>query len=294
MPEQKRPPVIIANSIRLKRSADPDRSFLVVEGQDDKAFFGRHARSCDIVVAWGRPNVVGVIVELDRTSFLGALGVVDADFTILEGEGLVSPNLVVTDHHDVESMMLDSPALSHLLRELGDDVRLAEFGRERATTLTEYLLSAGKWIGYLRWASARNKWSLDFEELDFSRFVRERDLGFDLHLFLVEIRNHQGGRTTPLPSEGEMQSAITALASPLHDLWHVCCGHDLVNLLSIGFRRVLGKNNEALVRRDRLEQQLRLAYEERYFKETRIYQAIFAWEVRNRPFKILDQEQPGS
>ena len=91
----------------------------------------------------------------------------------------------------------------------------------------------------------------------------------------------------PVPSVAELESGIQDIRNPEHDAWHVCCGHDLVELLSIGLRRVLGKNNESDVRRERLEQQLRLAYEEGYFLRTRLYASIQAWEQRNPPFKVL-------
>lgn len=41
MQKGERAAVNIANSIRMKRSYDSTRTFLLVEGKDDKAFFGR-------------------------------------------------------------------------------------------------------------------------------------------------------------------------------------------------------------------------------------------------------------
>jgi hypothetical protein len=288
MPMQDRAGVNIANSIRMKRSQSPSVTCLIVEGRDDKAFFGRYTEPhvCHITVASGRPRVVEAILELDRTQFQGALGIVDADFTVLDEQPPASPNLVVTDKHDVECMLLASPALEHVLREQADETKLTSVQETRGT-VAKYLLTLGAPVGYLRWASARKQWSLKFEGLDFSTFVREKDFDFDQARFFEKVRNHQGGRTAPLPSVEEMQSEVDALANPGHDLWHVCCGHDLIELLSIGLRKVLGERQAAHVKREALEQQLRLAYEEGYFQSTVLYVAIVAWERRNPPFKVL-------
>jgi hypothetical protein len=289
MQKGERPAVNIANSIQMKRSQNPTRTDLVVEGEDDKAFFGRYTdpKACHIAVAHGKPNVRDVILELDKRGFRGTLGIVDADFDVLEQRGLPSPNLIATDLHDVECMMLASPAFEHLLRELGDQELRGSFEKQRGTVV-EQLLTMGREIGYLRWASARNEWSLKFEGLDFGKFIREKSFSFELRSLFEALRNHQGGqRVGPVPSVDEMQVGVDALRSSTHDLWHVCCGHDLVELLSIGLRKVLGQHNDASVDRKLLERQLRLAYEEGYFRRTVLYVRIREWEERNYPFRVL-------
>lgn len=112
--------------------------------------------SGDIFVAHGKPKVIEAILELDRTGFRGALGIVDADFMALEQQESPSPNVLVTDLHDAECMMLASPALEHLLRELVDEKQVDSF-KERVGSVVDHLLSSGKATGYLRWASARNQ-----------------------------------------------------------------------------------------------------------------------------------------
>lgn len=288
MQKGERAAVNIANSIQMKRSQNPTRTDLIVEGDDDKAFFGRYTdpKACHITVAHGKSNVIEVILVLDKRGFHGTLGIVDADFDVLEERELPSPNLIVTDFHDAECMMLSSPALEHLLRELGDEKQVDSF-KARAGPVVDHLLTIGRTIGYLRWASARNQWSLKFEDLEFSEFVREKDFSFDEGRLLDAVRSHQGGRAVPLPSMAELQAQVEALKSPSHAPWHVCCGHDLVELLSIGLRKVLGQHNDASVDRELLERQLRLAYEEGYFRRTVLYVRIQEWEERNSPFRVL-------
>ena len=137
MQKGERAAVNIANSIRMKRSQYPARTFVLVEGVDDKLFFGRHTdpQACLLMVAYGKPKVIEAILELDRTGFQGAMGIVDADFTKLEQQESPSPNILATELHDVECMALASPALEHLLRELGDEERLSSFLGTEATIL---------------------------------------------------------------------------------------------------------------------------------------------------------------
>jgi len=75
-----------------------------------------------------------------------------------------------------------------------------------------------------------------------------------------------------------------------HDPWHVCCGHDLVCILSIGLRKIIGTWNPNDIKPDVLERSLRLAFERSYFHKTQLYVSIQQWEKANTPFVILASE----
>ena len=152
------------------------------------------------------------------------------------------------------------------------------------------LLEIGTTIGYLRWASQRQAWSLKFDGLDFSAFVSKRDLAFSAEDFYEAVREHQGQHRAPFvspPSADAMAAAVEVLAGGTHDPWHVCCGHDLVEILSIALRRVLGQCKESDVTPPRLELELRLAYEAAYWNTTQLRADILSWEAQNSPFSVL-------
>ncbi|MEQ8536026.1 MAG: hypothetical protein RIB93_00960 [Coleofasciculus sp. D1-CHI-01] len=48
-----------------------------------------------------------------------------------------------------------------------------------------------------------------------------------------------------------------------------------------------GSWNTNEVKPDTLERELRLAYEESYFRSTQLYQSIQQWEVKNKPYQLL-------
>jgi hypothetical protein len=75
-----------------------------------------------------------------------------------------------------------------------------------------------------------------------------------------------------------------------HDPWHVCCGHDLVWILSVGLRKTIGTWDTKDVRPDSLERSFRLAFERSYFYRTQLYVSIQQWEEANTPFVILAVE----
>ena len=282
--QRNRRPVDMANRLRMKRT-QMSSSFLVVEGDDDRSFFFRHAQAgkCEVVSACGRPFVIATILELDRTGFCGAVGVVDADFSKLRGEVPASRNLFFTDLHDIECMSIASPALESVLAELADREKVIEF----ATPIRDRLLTIGSFIGSLRLASARESWSIRFDGLNFEAFIRESALMFEETELINEVRGHFGGGGLSPPSASALDVAMKRVLSEDHDLWHLCCGHDLVKILSIGLRRIWGSRTSSEVKPDRLEMMLRLAYERSYLIATQLYRDLRAWEVANVPFVVL-------
>jgi hypothetical protein len=85
----------------------------------------------------------------------------------------------------------------------------------------------------------------------------------------------------------DLQQRLISQKNNRYDPWQVCCGHDLVEILSLGLRRAIGSNKAADVAPNSLERCLRLAYEEVYFARTQLYVEIRVWESHNQPFKVL-------
>ncbi|MEM9543569.1 MAG: hypothetical protein AAGA60_29270, partial [Cyanobacteria bacterium P01_E01_bin.42] len=80
----------------------------------------------------------------------------------------------------------------------------------------------------------------------------------------------------------------------------ICCGHDLIAVLSYCLQNVLGskkakqfiiskrnpKDNQK-IEDTNLDSILRLSYETVYFVKTRLYANIRTWENNNQPFQVL-------
>jgi hypothetical protein len=277
----RRRPVVIANEIRLKRSQHKG-SFLVVEGRDDRLFCERFidTSTCNIVVAENKENVCEVIRILDDDHFLGALGMVDADFDRIEGSELPSVNIVISETHDLETMLIRSPALDRVLVEFGSSEKLETFGRD----VRDALLTATLPIGYLRLHSRQTELNLRFQGLNYAICVDPQSLEVD-HPALVQEAKNRSQR--PDLSSAELETAIRSLEGTIDDPWQVCTGEDMVSILAIGLRRPLGTNSAQIVNSEVLRRSLRLAYGDNEFNGSQLAEALRDWEHRNPNFRVL-------
>lgn len=276
-------PARVANAIRMRRTQRVDVAYLLVEGDTDRRLFEKFVdRSrCDLEVCLNRSFALAVLAELAETRTPGVLAVVDADFDRL-GHVVRPANVVWTDTHDVETLLLRSQALDDVLREHGSDEKCDRFA-EKHGPIREALARAGLSLGYLRWHSLLTNLALRFEGADVSKFVDD-GLASDAH----KVCQHVGARSTPPSHRPEvLRAAIDALQEPWHDPWQVCCGHDLVEVLSLALRKTLGSRPAADVKAEALETDLRLAFDRRRFEETQLCQDVCAWQAANAPFGVL-------
>lgn len=286
-------PARIANQVRMTRTQFAG-SFLMVEGSTDGQFYGWlvNPDQCKIVIAHNKANAISALDLLENDGFPGVLVIVDADFDFLEGRSPHSPNLLFTDTHDLETMIIKSPAFKKVLGEFGSAEKISQFVQKRGKDVLTALIECSKPVGYLRWVSLQEGLSLKFEELDFGKFVSKETLNIDVLklIRLVQSRSHHSDRDksqVQMIADNDIQQKMQQLKNDTYDPWHVCCGHDLVSVLSFGLCKALGSRNTGDVKIDVLERSLRLAYERAYFQQTRLYASIQQWERANMPFVIL-------
>jgi hypothetical protein len=279
-------PVDRANEIRMARAIYIG-AFLVVEGETDALFYRRFVDSekCRVIVAHNRENAVQVLMILEGANFVGALAIVDADFDVLEGKVFTSRNIFLTDTHDLETMILKSPALEKLLLEMGSENKHDEFRKKRGKEVREALLEEGLHLGYLRWASLRHGHALKFEGLNYRAFTDLSTLTISPSKLIKTIKDHS---RKPQLLDQELHQQIEAIRDETHDKWHVCCGHDVIGLLSVGLRKAIGSRRSwKEIEPEILERNLRLAYESAWFLDTRLYASIKEWEEINNPFQVF-------
>lgn len=278
----------VANTIRLQRATFTG-SFLLLEGSTDEKFYARFSDllKCKLTVVSGKPSskilVIQVLAILDRDNFQGVLGIVDADFDQLEQTPERSLNLILTDTHDLETIIIQSPALDKVLAEFGSEQKVKAFDRDIRTTLIEVSLS----IGYLRWVSQLDKLNLTFEDIEFKKFVNDRTLKLTEIDLIKTIQNKSQNKPQYIAVKAEdLKERINIRKSNNYDPWQVCCGHDMVEVLSLGLQKAIGTYNSNEVKPEVLERNLRLAYEEAYFLNTQIYKSVVAWENCNQQYKV--------
>ena len=278
-----RRPVSIANAIRLKRSHHPG-CFLIVEGRDDRLFFEQFVNrsDCSVQVVDGKSNVVEVIDILDADNFPGAVGVIDADLDHVEGCSWQSRNIIVLETYDLEALLIKSRALERVLVERGSSEKIT--GRTKPPR--EELIDAAVPIGCLRLHSRRSKLTLKFDGMRYAKFVDRDSLQTDVRKLVREVKNRS--QRSDLAYDDTVQE-ILSIRSTVNDPWLVCCGTDMVEILSIGLRRALGTNNAGAVSPDELRRCLRLAYQWQELTDSQLGRDLREWAKRNRGFRVLKE-----
>ena len=286
----------IANKVRMIRIQFTG-SFLIVEGDTDARLYKSFVDGdrCQIVPANGKDNTIEALSILEKDRFPGVLAIVDADFDLLEGKSSPSQNLLLTDTHDLETMIIQSPALEKVLGEFASETKIADFVQNARKDVRTALIENGIHIGYLRWVSLREGLPLSFEDLEFSKFVSRETLTVDIQKLVNAVKEKsykaELDRARKLAIMNcNPQASMAQLKNDTHDHWHICCGHDLVSVLSIGLCKAIGSCNANDVKPDVLERSLRLAFERPHFQKTHLYSSIQNWEKTNQPFVVLSVE----
>ena len=132
-----------------------------------------------------------------------------------------------------------------------------------------------------------NKWDLRFKHLDYTIFIDNNDLSLNKSKFISELMNNssniQIGYYTIL-------NEIRKLKECSKDIWMICCGHDLTEILCIGLNAIFGRFEGRKIIREEIETILRLTYEFRHFKKTKLYKHLKDWENHNLSYRIFPQD----
>lgn len=278
MPTGHKTPGTLVAEIKMSRMSHSG-SFLLLEGGDDVRFWLRRTHGdCEIVLAENKPNVVGGIVRLDRQDFDGALGVVDSDYDALMGVRRESRNVVATDAHDLECLLCRSEALGAVLAEFGVAARIRRFETASGLDIRHCLLERALVFGRLRWASLRHGDTSSLQKIRVPRFVDENTWEVDDEGLLHALQTESAGTTETWAQR------IAEL--PPADPWYVARGHDMVDILRIGLRKVLG-NIGPQVGRKEIARILRQAMSKEDLAATGLHADVRQWEGLNSPYHIL-------
>ena len=279
MPKGHKDPGILVTEITMTRTLHRG-AFLIVEGSDDIRFWtARKGADCELVDGEGKPNVVEGIQKLETQNFEGALGVVDDDYDSLLGIDHGSRNLVATDTHDLECLLCRSSALDSVLAEFGNPSRIRRFEEDNGTDVRTGLLNRALVFGCFRWSAARLGLSIDHDIIRVPRFTDQQTWDVD-HDGLMRAVSQSG-------SVGSGETLAREIAQlPPADPWRIVRGHDVMEILRIGLRRVLGEL-PASVGKNQIARVLRAAMSREELEETTLWADMRKWETENRPYRVL-------
>lgn len=279
MPHGHKTPGIIVAEIRLTKAAG-DCTVLIVEGAGDVRFWtSRKDRDCELVDGEGKPNVKKGILSLDEIGVGGVLGLIDEDYDYLMGERLESENLVCITPHDLECLLLCFTAFDSVLAEFGDSEKIYRFVEKENVDVRSALLERALVFGRVRWAAQRSGIAIPDGAINVHRFV-------DISTWTVN-----GDQLIDVIASGggsELRQQLDQLPS-VHS-WRIVRGHDVLAILRVGFRRVLGNLKSSVGGRD-IARVLRSGIDAVELQATELWRDIQNWESVNPPHHVLSSTE---
>jgi hypothetical protein len=276
----------VANTVRMNRSQCKG-AVVIVEGSSDVRVYRRFfdEDTCLVLPALGKANATGALKMLDEGGVIGILVIIDSDFWKLDGIESGNPNLLTTDTHDLETMILSSPALEKVL----DEFCLHQKRETIGIHVRDMLLDVGRPLGFFRWLSSsrHENLALRFKNLHFEKFIRVENDTVSVHIPRL-VREVRLNTVNFMYNERELAEKLRSMIeSNHHDPWHVCRGHDLVTILTYLLREVFGNRRARDMDQDMVDALLRLSYEYRYFARTKLYDGIRTWENTHKGYRVL-------
>ncbi len=276
----------IANRVLLER-AKYNGPVLLLEGDNDVKFFYQFVKEAEIPIipAWGKKNVLDAVEILESNDGIqGFMGIIDADFGRVDGLLPASQNVVVTDDHDVEMMIIRTKAFNRVLRVLGSKNKIRNFP-DREQGIRNALMQNALVIGHLRHFSLTDDLHLRFEGLSFEGFVDRNTLKMDIDEMIRRVFEL---KRIPNLKEADIRDKLLELAEDDNDdPYQICCGHDFIAIFGIALRKVIGSKPQKATSPEALGLDLRFAYDSEDFRQTNLYSDAKRWSERNRGYDIF-------
>ena len=264
--------------------------FLIVEGADDNDVFECFIdkEECSIVIAYTKENALDAAERLDSDGCGQFVCVVDADFDNINEKTYDSENIIVTEYHDLDILILCSSALEKFLEERAEPEKLEAVTKSKGTDVRSIVLEAASGLGYLRLLAKflweREDYDLDFKDLEFG-FISLDTLSCDEEEMVGEVlANSNHGQVR----KSELVARLKRIRnSQSYDLRQLCNGHDVMAILGISLRRMLGAFRDTETHRRYIEIDIRSAFDDRAFVSTQLFANLGRWEESHKPCRIL-------
>lgn len=282
----------VANDVRMRAITFPG-GFVLVEGRSDQKLYVKFvdpART-QVLLCISRDRVVDAIRILNDDGFALACGIIDADFDRIEGRPAPFVNVFFTDAHDAEMMILDTAAVrpfDALVGEFSSPDKLAGWHATYGVSVLDHLIAESGKIGALLLHSLRSNSGLDFgsfkNALAYTDFVRRPELKIDVEALITHVHNRSGMPHAPRPA---VQTAVGAILGAGHNKRDLARGHDVLEVLGVALRYVVGTCNQLQAAAHNLETHLRVAYSKDEFSTTTLYKAVNAWANATMNFPVF-------
>lgn len=273
----------IVQEIRFERKVHKG-SFLLLEGGTDLKRYEQFIdeKACSTVNCHGRKNAVEAIKILYEDGFMGALGIVDADFDRVNGNIEEHEGLIFSETHDLDLDLLTPTTLRRYLVQVGDPGKCATYGSPE--NIIEKILVGLKPVSVAKLLNRRGAIRYKLSNLDISTCFVDFTIDIDRYIELIFQ-----GKIVAESEKSKIRNQILSLSQKDFDLMQLTNGHDFCDALGICLRCELGERRATQTWGKEVEIHIRLLFSDQSFKQSVIYNKIITWEQENPPYIVLDR-----
>ena len=289
-------PNFVAECILVRNLSGKNTSFIMVEGETDRvALKSFKAKNTELFPSRGKDNILVALKSGIFEKVPGVAGIVDLDYTLIcDSYERDLPNLLYDCRcPDMELMLLESPALRKLLRNMFVDIDPAAI-HDFADRLCSEAHRLASEFGYFRLLNHIRGYGLPCNSIHLCDVIDRGSLELDRSCIAKRLTE-----TNPDLASDELLREIEELkAAYPHPGIQLCRGKDVLEIIAViqlpMFQAEFeGGNADHPILKctgSKLASDLRLAYESVYFSQTSLYSCIRAWENMNSPYKILQRQ----
>ncbi len=261
---------------------------LVLEGNDDCQLLLSvisNDSAVNTVCVYGADRVIETVntVESDKKlqNNLKVLGIIDRDYREPLKSLPSSANILISDHRDIECMMVDSPVFAKVLRELGSAEKVKSLGG--AAAVRAKIVCASRLIGELRYYSQFSSEHWSFKQLELSKLIDKKTLEIDTKKLVQHLGSLQPAGKAPI-SMATLSAAQQACKGAkcqkqknyFSNDYLLCRGHDLMYIFGLALRSFCGSQKAIDSTAERIETLFRVGYGP-YFTRSDLFKNIDAW-----------------
>lgn len=261
---------------------------IILEGADDEKLFRsvlEKNEKVNFLSVGGSDSVIELVEGVDAVRLNGGfppvLGIIDRDYREALGKLPDSVNVLMSDLRDVECMMFGSPVFFTVLSEYGSAQKIQKLGG--GESIKSIAVNSAIEIGKLRFYSQQSGLNTSFKKLEIGKLVSGKSMVINGSSALDHLNRRQeaGGRVLPKDAVDSASAACIAVKCNQgknyfsNDLL-LCRGHDLMELMAIGFRSLFGTRSASESSRENVETLFRLGYTA-HFRHTKLAKDIEKW-----------------
>jgi len=264
------------NEIRLlfRHPFYKDKIIIVVEGQSDVRLFRSvlNNESIKLETIDGKGKLLSAMKDLVGEFPQRILAVCDADHDHLTGvsESLKQYSIYVTDQHDAEIMMLNSPALSSFVHEYSSFNNVDQLNSD----LLEKAFDAALPIGLLRWINTEESLNIRFKGLNLNQFVDVDciNISIDIDVLVRELLKRSNNKADKV-TKAYLIRKLSEYRDKNGCKTQVCCGHDLTNIIAMVYRQRWASLDMNMDHK-KVESALRVGFQKSFFKTTALFKNL--------------------